>query len=186
MKRRELLKNSLSVSVGSLALGFVPGVVNGKTESQASDFDAGHKVLMRRISALIIPETHTKGAVATHSDVTALALVRQCSNAAFFNAIQLMFTSLEDAAQIEFSQPASVLDNAHLTDLVTRLDQGQLPFDAELMDTFRKLKQLIVMCYCTSKEGANNELVYLPVPGGYTGSVPYSSVGAAYSSKAYY
>lgn len=186
MKRRELLKKSIFVSVGGLALGYLPGLANGQAASQNSEFDADLKVLMRRVSALIIPETDTKGAVGTLSDVTALELVRHCNHSSFLNAIKAMFSALDDAAQQAFGKSASVLDISHFTDLVTCLDKGEKPFSPDSQHTFRALKQLIVFCYCTSKEGATNELVYLPVPGGYSGSVPYSSIGAAYSSKAFY
>jgi len=43
-----------------------------------------------------------------------------------------------------------------------------------------------VFGYYTSQPGATKELTYLPLPGGFKGSVPLASVGSAYSSKAYY
>ncbi len=186
MKRRELLKHSLFLSAGGFAVSRFAGLVLGSTEESGSHFNATSQLLMRRISRIVIPETHSKGAVGTGSDVKALALINWCNEKVLFNEVQFLFDSIDESSNKTFGEPATTLAQSRLIELITKLDQGKLPFNPSLQRTFRSLKQLIVFCYCTSKEGATEELVYIPMPGGFTGSIPYASVGAAYSSKAIY
>jgi len=51
------------------------------------------------------------------------------------------------------------------------------PFEALSGDFFYKLKALTVLGYYSSEAGASQELVYLPVPGGYLGSFKVSENG---------
>ena len=57
----------------------------------------------------------------------------------------------------------------------------------EIFDTpphfFKNMKELTVLGFCTSEEGATNFLKYEAVPGAYHGCIPYSEVGAAWATS---
>lgn len=187
MQRRIFLKRSVSFTAGGISLGFLPSSVNALGNSAGlKSFDERDRVLMRLISGIMIPETTSKGAVGTMSDEKALEILTYCYTRAFTTEVIQLLSKLNKSSERKNKRPAALLAENELTDLLENLDSATSPFDVKDQQIFRELKQLVVYCFCTSQKGANQELTYLAVPGGYTGSIPYSSVGSAYSSKAYY
>lgn len=187
MQRRKFLKRSVSLSTGGLALGLLPISVNALINPVGlNNFDEQSRVLMKQISRIIIPETASKGAVGTMSDQKALEIMAHCHFKTFTTEVIQLFSKLNTNSEKKNNRPAALLSESELTYLLENLDSANSPFDDKDQHIFRKLKQLVVFCFCTSQKGATQELTYLAVPGGYTGSLPYSSVGSAYSSKAYY
>lgn len=193
MNRRQLLK-TLTALGGIGATSLLSGNAIAAAQHFRGDATAASPALLsvnaletlRRICALTIPQTSTPGAaeVMCHHFIdhqlsvvygeeeqqSAIALLASIDkNATSFGAKQ--FSLLNEASQLR---------------LLTALEKAEAPFSAAQKGTFKFLKSLIVFGYYTSQPGATKELTYLPLPGGFKGSVPLASVGSAYSSKAYY
>ena len=66
--------------------------------------------------------------------------------------------------------------------MLNQIEQGGASFKRKYRESFKQLKSLICFGYYTSKVGASQELRYLAVPGGYKGSIPYSSTDASWGS----
>lgn len=154
--------------------------------SKPTFFNSAELVMLQLIGAHTIPETQTPGALQASCHVTVSRILEFTYPPAFASETRSLLKSLENNSLQTTGMPFELATEESQLALLTSLDRGDAPFDQIQMKAFRELKQLFVFAYCTSEQGALNELVYLAVPGPYLGSIPYEQVGAAYSSKAYY
>ncbi|NVK54016.1 MAG: gluconate 2-dehydrogenase subunit 3 family protein [Alteromonadaceae bacterium] len=183
----------ITAVAGSAAAGTILSAYAGESIARPTSRQADKALLLtsqletlRQICQLTIPTTDTPGAAdvnchhfidhqlrvifSTHAQQQVVALLNKISNAGY------------QYGKSEFEQLPATSQLRLLADL----EQPGGEFSGADKRVFKLLKGLIVFGYYTSEPGATKELTYLSVPGGFKGSVPLSTVGSAYSSKAFY
>jgi hypothetical protein len=136
--------------------------------------------LLRDICQLVIPKTDTLGAadVDTHGFIDN-QLVRCHASWQQTQVVDLL-KRIDSAAKKRFNGSFSAADKSQQLALLTSIEEAENEFGRDDAEHFSFLKQMIVFGYFTSEVGATKELAYLPIPGGFKGSIPYSSVGKAW------
>ena len=194
-RRRQLLK-SLAVLLGagtaaqlaggnalSAALAFSP---RADLAAPGRLFNAEQMAALRTICDLVIPATDIPGAadMDTHGFIDSQLLdVHPKANQD--RALQVL-TDLDTAALKADGKDWNALPADRQLALLDALDRGLAPFDQTQRGDFKFLKGLVVFGYFTSEAGATQALVFDPVPGGFTGSIPYASVGKAWGPGGLY
>lgn len=123
------------------------------------------------LAELIIPRTDTPGALAVGAHRTIDHLLKVCTLEPEQAAFRAGLARVEAAAQAQGAKHFTALSEKRQVALLHALDHGTAPFEPADVAFFRKLKGYVVFAYYTSEAGASRELSYLPVPGGFTGSV---------------
>lgn len=133
--------------------------------------------LLRELVETIIPQTDTPGAAATDThgfiDVF-LANSRSPQEAGQF------VTELDQVGEKvsqHWGRAFPDLSAEHKHAAMSALAHKQAPFDGLSENFFHRLKALTVLGYYSSEAGASEELVFLPVPGGYKGDFKLSENG---------
>jgi hypothetical protein len=133
--------------------------------------------LLRDLVETIIPQTDTPGAAATdtHGFIDVLL-----ANSRSPDQARQFVTDLDQAGE-RVSQhwgesfPDLSAQDKHAA--MSALAHNEAPFDGLSEDFFFRLKALTVLGYYSSEAGASEELVFLPVPGGYKGNFKLSENG---------
>ncbi|MFT4535177.1 MAG: hypothetical protein ACJA1A_002281 [Saprospiraceae bacterium] len=189
MERRDILKASAIFLGYGLVGGTSVAVLNGCKADTSDDwkpsfFSQDEIDLLAEVSERIIPKTDSPGA----KD----ALVhRYLDQAVTFNFEDDEKTMIKQGIGL-FNELANSKFKKKFVDLSTEeMDNviQQTADDAKAAKAkgdsspqiFPSIKAMVVAGFFTSKVGATQALVYLPVPGPYQGCVPLSSVGGTYA-----
>lgn len=137
--------------------------------------------LVRELGELIIPTTDTPGAIGAdvHNFIDHQAAY--CFNREEQHALLSGLRRIDDAAQQKYGSVFLSCAKNQQIELLTLMEKAEDGFTTEDRQNFKQLKALVVFGYYTSEIGASKELAYLAIPGGYKGSVKFSSVGKAWS-----
>ena len=140
----------------------------------------GQMQLLRDICQLVIPKTDTAGAadVDTHGFIDNQLV--QCHPPWQQTQVVDLLDRIDRAAQKRFTSQFTQCSQQQQLALLTSIEEAEKEFGHDDAEHFAFLKQLIVFGYFTTEVGATKELAYLPVPGGFKGSIPYSSIGKAW------
>ncbi|MEH6592319.1 MAG: gluconate 2-dehydrogenase subunit 3 family protein [Halioglobus sp.] len=145
-------------------------------------FSQADMVLLRDICALVIPKTDTAGAaeVDTHGFID--NQLYHCYPPEDQQKVTSVLLKINQIASQRHQQIFSGTTAAQQLALLTDLEKPDKGFDDADRSQFKFLKSQIVFGYYTSEVGASQELEYLAIPGGFTGSIPYDSVGKTWGS----
>lgn len=186
--RRQLLQ-SLGAVLGSAAAVQVAGARNAVdvalayvasdagTAGTGKVFPTARLALLRDVCARVIPATDTPGAdeLDVHGFIDDQLF--HCYDEDT-QTLAVRLTDAIDAAAIARYGAAFVdAGEERQLEILEALEQGRDGFDDEQRRHFKLLKNLIVFGYLTTETGGTRILAWDPYPGGFTGSVPYASVG---------
>jgi len=138
---------------------------------------------LKSICAIVIPKTDTLGAAEVNTHGFIDNQLFHCYEKPEQEKAKQLLTLIDIVADKQFKQVFTALKQAQQFELLTELDLGKANFDNKQRKDFKSLKKLICFGYYTSEVGASQELRYLAVPGGYTGSIEYKSSDASWGSK---
>ncbi len=164
----------------STALAYTP---RPDSTSQAGKvFSQADMVLLRDICTQVIPQTKTAGAaeVDTHGFIDNQLF--HCYQAEDRQKVLSVLSKINKVANKRHQHSFSETTPAQQLAMLTDLEKPGNGFDDTDRSQFKFLKSQVVFGYYTSEVGASQELAYLPVPGGYKGSIPYKSIGKAWGS----
>lgn len=151
----------------------------GKTFSQPQ------MATLAKIARTILPKTDTPSG----EDVDCHGFVDHQLAVCYDKQHRLEATEIVDdierAAIDLYSQSFAQLVDSRRQEILQKLE-GLDGFDPEQKSQFKFVKQLIVFGFFTSEVGATQALRYLPVPGGFTGSIPYKQGDKAWGSHGFY
>lgn len=133
------------------------------------------------VADVTIPATDTPGALATDCHWFVDNQLQHCFDTQAQTAALAILDKLEASASGQQGNTFSQLDNDQQLILLNALEQSAQGFSQNDTQAFKLVKSLLVFGYFTSEVGMTKMLAYDPVPGGFRGSVPYASVGKAYS-----
>ncbi|MES2898227.1 MAG: gluconate 2-dehydrogenase subunit 3 family protein [Pseudomonadota bacterium] len=129
------------------------------------------------LAELIIPATDTPGALAAGAHRVIDSVLWLCSPLPDQQRFTQGLAMIDDAARQQHGKKFVALSPARQAALLHALDTGSAPFTPGQRAFMVQLKTLTLFAYYTSEIGATRELKYLPVPGGYKGNVPFSTIG---------
>lgn len=150
-------------------------------------FSQDQVTLMDEIGETIIPATKTPGAKAVKIGSFMAFMVKDCYNdkdqAIFLDGIK----KVDDVAKKKYNAGFMAITPAQRTEMLNELDKEQKEYTKTKKKEdpnhyFRMLKELTLLGYFTSKEGATQALRYVPVPGRYDGDMPYKKGDKAWAT----
>jgi hypothetical protein len=190
MKRREALKKTVlalgyTISVPSLISIFESCNSNSSQKWQPQFFSPDQANVIGELAETILPKTQTPGAKDLKIDQFIDRIIKQVLS----QEDQQLFLKGMDAFDVEAKEVngKSFIDSSpeQRKKLLTKLEQetGRVPAsiwgfglkkDAGPVSFYRKVKELTLLGYFTSKEIGKQVLVYDPVPGQYLSDIPLS------------
>jgi hypothetical protein len=185
MDRRELLSRAAMLLGGAITASAASGVLAGCVATPPGDAPLPQSILsaeeMRTVTAIaeqILPRTDTPGA----TDVGVPGFIDRMV-AGYYAPKE------RDIVRAGLRQVATDAAEAHGKPFADLTPDQQVAlmkaYDAEAYSRpansdphfFRLFKELTILGYCTSEQGATKLLNYQPVPGQWRADVPYSQVG---------
>lgn len=191
MDRRSALK-SVALLVGGSVVGgelFLSGC-KGKGSSAGGSvealFAADQTAYMDEIAETILPKTSTPGAKDAKVGAFMAVMVRDCytpeDQKVFIDGLQ----KINELSNTQFKKAFTEATPEQRTQLLTQLDKEQKEYrktkkDGEPNHYFALMKQLTLLGFFTSEQGATKALRYVPVPGKYIGDYPYKKGDKAWA-----
>lgn len=172
--------NSLSIA---MAHSLKPQNLASEVLSNGKIFTLNQLKQLKSICAIVIPKTDTLGAAEVNTHGFIDNQLFHCYEKPEQEKTKLLLTLIDSVAHKQFKQSFTALKQAQQFELLTELDLGKDNFDNKQRKDFKSLKKLICFGYYTSEVGASQELRYLAVPGGYTGSIEYKNSDASWGSQ---
>ena len=169
--RRDLLAQIGAGCLGLLAIGTLEGCSrpSGPGADAGQLLSANQMQLLSAFVNVIIPDTETPGAAAAGVHRFIDDQLANCQSPAEGGRFVLDLDRSGDRIRQKWGDDYWALPEQTRIEAMTALAEHRAPFDKLSPDFFDKLKRLTVLGYYLSEIGSTQELVYLPVPGGYDG-----------------
>jgi hypothetical protein len=188
MKRRDALSRVALLMGGTLSaptmLAFLEGCKSSTETSSAITFPftAEQKSLVSEVAEIIIPKTDTPGAKDANVGEFIETMIKDCYAAKDQNRFAAGLKELEEknflkASPEEQTSMLNAMEKATIEELAKTKEEKKKYTEAgkEYTDAgvpfFRLFKELTLLGYFTSEEGATKALEYVPVPGRYDGCI---------------
>ncbi|MEO6547363.1 MAG: gluconate 2-dehydrogenase subunit 3 family protein [Ferruginibacter sp.] len=190
MTRRDLLQNVAILLGGSIVGGSVFSISGCKsTDKQVNAlFNDKQVAYMNEIADTIIPTTATPGAKTAKVGDFMAVMVYDCYTEKDQKVFVDGLKKIDDLSEKQFNTSFVKADPKQRTELLTALDKEQKEYQVkkakdEPSHYFRMMKELTVLGYFSSKEGATQALRYIAVPGKYDGNYPYKKGDKAWATS---
>ena len=189
MTRRDLLQSVAILLGGSIVGGSVFSISGCKSNEKQVNalFNENEVAYMNEIADTILPTTSSPGAKAANVGHFMSVMVLDCYTESNQKIFKDGLKKIDELSDKQFNASFVKVDSKQRTELLTALDKEQKEYQAKKGQDdpshyFRMMKELTVLGYFTSKEGATMALRYLPVPGKYDGSFPYKKGDKAWAT----
>jgi len=189
MTRRDLLQNVAILLGGSIVGGSVFSLSGCKsTDKQVNAmFTESQVALMNEIADTILPATSSPGAKEANVGNFMSVMVFDCYTERDQQVFMEGLKKMDELSDKQYGNSFAKATPTERTALLTTLDKEQKDFQAskpkdEPSHYFRMMKELSILGYFSSKEGATQALRYLPTPGKYDGSFPYKKGDKAWAT----
>ncbi|HLI93288.1 MAG TPA: gluconate 2-dehydrogenase subunit 3 family protein [Puia sp.] len=181
MNRRDAITH-VSLLLGGTILGaeaFLSGCTNPpeqKLGGMGTNFSNSDVAFLDEVAETILPKTNTPGAKDAKVGEFMTVIVRDCytqpDQKVFLDGMQ----KLDDASRKRNGKAFLDSTPEQRHDLLVDLDKESKEYaktkkKEDPQHYFRMMKELTLWGYFTSKEGATEALVYVPVPGRYEGCI---------------
>lgn len=190
MTRRDLLQNVAILLGGSIVGGSVFSLSGCKsTDKQVNAlFSESQVALMNEIADTILPKTSSPGAKEANVGNFMSVMVFDCYTEKDQKVFMDGLKKIDELSDKQFNESFAKASPEQRTQLLTALDKEQKDYQEKKgkddpSHYFRMMKELSVLGYFSSKEGATQALRYLPVPGKYDGSFPYKKGDKAWATS---
>lgn len=187
MERRELLKMIAALTGGAVIGGevFLSGCKN--TAIGGASFTPEDISFLDEVAETIIPATNTPGAKAAKVGKFMTVMVNDCYTDADRKIFHEGIDKLDEACSKTQGRSFMQASPEQRTTLLTALDKEAREYqkNKKIGDPghyFTQMKQLTLLGYFTSKEGATQALRYIAVPGRYEGCVDYKKGDRAWAT----
>lgn len=189
MNRRELIQN-ISLLLGGTIVGGSIFTAEGckSSDKQVNALFTGSQVAyLNEIADTILPETSSPGAKAAKVGNFMALMVLDCYEEKDQKIFMEGLKTMDALSEKKFSATFVKATTAQRTQLLNELDKEQKTFqEKKAKDApshyFRMMKELTLLGYFNSKEGATQALRYIAVPGKYDGSYPYKKGDKAWAT----
>lgn len=177
---------SKMISGDALAVAFNYQAKADNTVKVGKLFSLEQMQVLHDICAVVLPKTDTPSA----ADLDVHGFLDNQLSVCYDKKQQQQ--AIEIIEKVDFSSKAHYskqfieLKDSQQKELLIALEAEQLGFTAQDRQAFKALKSLLVFGFFTSEVGATQALNYQAVPGGFKGSVSYTSLKKSWGSLAYY
>lgn len=189
MNRRELLQHVAILLGGSIVGGSVFSISGCKSDDKQVNalFSDKQVALMNEIADTILPETSSPGAKAAKVGDFMAVMVLDCYEEKNQKVFSEGLKKIDELSDQKYNNSFLEADPKQRTELLTALDKEQKEYQSKKgkddpSHYFRMMKELTLLGYFTSKEGATQALRYVAVPGRYDGDVPYKKGDKAWAT----
>jgi len=200
MDRRELLK-MIAAATGMAMVGgdlWASGLKSA--DAGKALYNADDVTLLNEIAETILPQTSTPGAKAAGCGAVMALMVNDCYSLEHQTLFFAGLKQIKALSKSQYKQDFIALKPEQKLQLLSTLDQQAkaggttgLEGSSSLASSkssqrqgelhyFTLLKQLTLFTFFTSKEGANDVLRYVAVPGRYDGNMPYQKGDRAWAT----
>ena len=164
MGRREAIRRS-ALWAGAAALWASLPARTWAALALPAGWSEDEEKFLTLVGDTIIPATAASpGAGAVGIGRFIITQATECLAAGADQTLRRGLSEIQDASRKQFSKTFGELAAAEREQVLTALEQRG-------SNSFRMMKELTLLGYFTSEPGATQALRYLPVPGGYKGSV---------------
>jgi Gluconate 2-dehydrogenase subunit 3 len=189
MNRRDLLQNVAILLGGSIVGGSVFSISGCHSNEKAVNalFSESQLAFMNEIADTILPTTTSPGAKTANVGKFMSVMVLDCYEVANQKIFLEGLKKIDELSEKKFSTSFVKATAPQRTELLQILDKEQKEYQAAKTKEapshyFRMMKELTVLGYFSSKEGATQALRYLPIPGKYDGAYPYKKGDKAWAT----
>jgi hypothetical protein len=189
MERRELIKR-IAVLTGGAFVGaelFMSGGCNSATDAVGAAFTPENIAFLDEVAETILPATGSPGAKAAKVGQFMTVMVNDCYEEKDQKVFKEGMVKLDEACNK--AQGASFMKATaeQRTAFLTALDKEAKEYAGKKKPEdpahyFTMMKQLTLLGFFTSKEGATQALRYVAVPGRYDGCVDYKKGDKAWAT----
>lgn len=187
LERRTAIKQlaalcGLALSASSLSL-MAASFTSPKDMSRRKErlLNPEQLALVRELGEIIIPTTDTPGAIGAEVHNFIDYQASYCLDATEQKILISFLATISSTATKNYGKDFLLCDKTQQIELLTHMEKAQSGFTQEDRQHFKQFKALVLFGYYTSEVGATKELAYLAIPGGYKGSVKFSTVGKAWA-----
>ena len=189
LTRRDLLQNVAILLGGSIVGGSVFSISGCQSTDKAVNalFSESQLAFMNEIADTILPTTSSPGAKTANVGKFMSVMVLDCYEVANQKIFMDGLKKIDELSEKKFNSSFVKATASQRTELLKTLDAEQSAYQASKTKEapshyFRMMKELTVLGYFSSKEGATQALRYLPVPGKYDGAYPYKKGEKAWAT----
>ena len=189
LTRRDLLQNVAILLGGSIVGGSVFSISGCQSTDKAVNalFSESQLAFMNEIADTILPTTSSPGAKTANVGKFMSVMVLDCYEVANQKIFMDGLKKIDELSENKFNSSFVKATASQRTELLKTLDAEQKEYQATKTKEapshyFRMMKELTVLGYFSSKEGATQALRYLPVPGKYDGAYPYKKGDKAWAT----
>lgn len=178
MNRRDAIRSvallmGSALTVSSLTV-FQSGCAPSK-EKETGVFSADQERLFDTIADIILPETDSPGAKEAKVGALIVVMLEDCYSAADRETIIQSLKEIDELGTQSFNKPFTTLTPDQQTQLIENLDKEAYTLASEdrknIHDGYRIMKELTLLGYFTSEQGATQALNYIMAPGRFEGCV---------------
>ncbi|WP_212003430.1 gluconate 2-dehydrogenase subunit 3 family protein [Chitinophaga sp. HK235] len=190
MHRRDAIRN-VAILLGTAISASTLSALESCTGSAPKNYDLNKpetKALLAEIAETIIPTTSTPGAKAAKVDEFIVVMMNDCYKKSDQDIFLEGLKKIDAASQQKFKKNFMDITPEQRTELLTQIDKERVDYnkrkdkkEGDPTHYFQYLKELTLLGYFTSKEGATQALRYVPVPGKYEGCIPYKKGDKAWA-----
>lgn len=190
MNRRDALSR-VALLLGGTVIGaefFLSGCSPAdKKIGQSVDFTADDIAYLDEVAETIIPATDTPGAKAAKVGTFMTVMVKDCYNEKNQKVFLEGMNKLNEASKKKYNGNGFMkITPEQRKELLTELDKEQKEYGKNKKKEddphyFSQMKQLTLLGYFTSEQGATQALRYVPVPGRYDACIPYKKGDKAWA-----
>lgn len=190
MHRRDAIRN-VAILLGTAISASTLSALESCTGSAPKNYDLHKpetKALLAEIAETIIPTTSTPGAKAAKVDEFIVVMMNDCYKKSDQEVFLDGLKKIDAASQKQFKKNFMDITPEQRTELLTQIDKERVEYnkrkdkkEGDPTHYFQYLKELTLLGYFTSKEGATQALRYVPVPGKYEGCIPYKKGDKAWA-----
>ncbi len=191
MDRRQALQRAGLVLGYAISAPVIAGIMNGcKSTPELTYkpvfFTEEQAGLVSEVAAIIIPKTDTPGAKEVGVPAFIDQLIKQCYKKEDQDRFLAGLAEFDEGAKKAYGDSFMDLDPAKQKEYVKKTHDAAL--DAVKAGTVKDkpfilvAKELTVVGFYTSEEGASKILQYAPVPGAFHGCVPMAEVGKTWAT----
>jgi len=183
MNRRNAVKTASVLAGGIWSLPFLEVLLDGCDRASkpgtGNTFTEEENKMIARMADIVIPATTTPGALDTGVPAFVMMMMQQCYDINAQQAFHKGLIAFDQLCKQQYSKSfldlnpeKQVLALKYLDHLILGKKQDANTKDQDL-NFYHNFKALVISGFYTSQEGATKVLRYLPVPGHFSGCVPY-------------
>jgi hypothetical protein len=190
MNRREAVRNIallMGTAISASTLSALEGC-NPKGPENYALKEPTTRTLLAEIAETIIPKTDTPGAKDAKVEDFIVTMLNDCYKPGDQQIVLDGLKKLDEASDKQFKKRFADITPEQKTSLLAQIDKERVDYNKregkkenDPTHYFQTLKELTLLGYFTSEQGATKALRYVAVPGKFEGCIPYKKGDKAWA-----